>query len=160
MRSFFLTLCISIIPFAFAPALMAQGPNANRPNQTNQIRWYTNYNQAVQEAQKTRLPLFLFFTGSDWCGWCKKMQTEVLSSPDFIHEMGNSFIFVDIDFPKGYQLPPEQAQQNNQLKQKYAVTGFPTIVILDSNQNFVVETSYRAGGGKAYAEHLRQLMQQ
>lgn len=159
MRRFLLTICFSLLTLGIAPALMGQDSTPNQPVQPAQIKWYTNFNQAVQAAQNSRLPLLLFFTGSDWCGWCKKMHQEVFSSPDFAKAAGNNFIFVDIDFPMNTQLPPEQAQQNAQLKQKYGVTGYPTVIILDSNQNFVAETGYRPGGGQAYADYLRQLLQ-
>jgi protein disulfide-isomerase len=159
MKRFLLTICFSLLTLGMAPVLMAQNNAPNQVGQPGQIRWYNNYNQAVQDAQKNRTPLLLFFTGSDWCGWCKKMHQEIFSSPEFAQAVGNSFIFVEIDFPMNKQLPPEQAQQNAQLKQKYGVTGYPTVVILDYNQNFVAETGYRPGGGRAYADYLRQLLQ-
>lgn len=141
------------------PHLIAQNNMSPQSTQSAQIKWYTNYSQAVQEAQKNHLPILLFFTGSDWCGWCKKMHQEVFSSPDFIQSAGRSFVFVDIDFPMNKQLPADITQQNAQLKQKFGITGYPTIVVLDPNQNFIAESGYRSGGGKAYADYLNQLVQ-
>ena len=34
-------------------------------------------NKAIEISQKTNKPIMLFFTGSDWCGWCKKLVKEV-----------------------------------------------------------------------------------
>lgn len=158
MKRLLVAVCFSLVTLGIAPALKAETSILNQAV-PGQIRWFTNYNQAVQEAQKTRLPLLLFFTGSDWCGWCKKLQSEVFASPDFAQAAGRSFIFVDVDFPMNQKLPAELAQQNAQLKQKYGITGYPTVVILDSNQNFVAETGYRPGGGKAFAQYLQQLIQ-
>lgn len=158
MRRFLLTLCFSLSLLGIASALEAQ--NATNQAPASQIRWFSNYNQAVQEAQQSKLPILLFFTGSDWCGWCKKMHAEIFSSPEFAQAAGNAFVFVDVDFPMNKQLPAELAQQNTQLKQKYGVTGYPTVIVLDPNQNFVAETGYRPGGGKAYADYLKQLLQQ
>ena len=158
MKRFLLAVCFSLLTLGVSPALIALDHGPNEPDRLIRIQWYTNYNQAVQDAQSKRLPLLLFFTGSDWCGWCKKMHQEVFSSPEFSRAVGDTFVFVDIDFPKGKQLPPELAQQNAQLKQKYKITGYPTVVILDSNQNFIAEAGYRPGGGKAYADYLKQLL--
>jgi len=162
MSCLFLSLGSSAALFAQEATSSSPPPSSSSSpssSESGKIHWYTNYNQAVQEAQKSRLPLLLFFTGSDWCGWCKKLQSEVFSSPEFAQSVGGSFIFVDIDFPMNKQLPAEQTQQNAQLKQKYGVTGYPTVIILDSNQNFVAEAGYRPGGGKAYADYLKQLLQ-
>jgi protein disulfide-isomerase len=164
MRKYLLTACIFALSMTPAFAAGQNGTNSQQrqsqsANQnTGQIQWYTNYNEALGVAKKANKPLLLFFTGSDWCGWCKKMHQEVFSSADFAQAAGNDFIFVDIDFPMNKPLPSQLQQQNNMLKQKYGVTGYPTIIILDSNSNFIAETGYRPGGGKAYADYLNQLL--
>ncbi len=139
----------------------AENNNSTLPvnqQQQSQVSWNTNYNDALQAAQNQNKPLLLFFTGSDWCGWCKKMVQEVFDSPEFAQKVGDDFIFVEVDFPMRAPLSSTLAQQNDMLKQRYGVTGFPTIIILDPNQNFVAESGYRPGGGVAYADYLKQLM--
>ena len=102
--------------------------------------------------------MLLFFTGSDWCGWCKKMDKEVFESSAFAQEVGNKFVFVMLDFPMNSKLPEGEQRQNAQLKQRYGVTGYPTVVIVDSKGGFIGETGYRSGGGKAYAQWLEQFL--
>ncbi|MCH9625380.1 MAG: Disulfide bond reductase DsbH [Chlamydiales bacterium] len=127
---------------------------------SSKLTWLTNYSQAVQEAQKEHKHILLFFTGSDWCGWCKKLHQEVFASPEFAKAEGSRFVFVDVDFPMNKKLPADEAQQNAMLKQKFGISGYPTVIILDSNENFVAEAGYRPGGWKAYADFLNQLIQQ
>jgi thiol-disulfide isomerase/thioredoxin len=124
-----------------------------------QIQWLMNYQQAVGAAKQQSRYILLFFTGSDWCGWCKKMESEVFSDPAFANAVSSKFVFVEVDFPMNKALPSDIAQQNAQLKQQYGITGYPTVVILDSNQNFVAETGYRPGGGREYANYLMGLVQ-
>ena len=132
---------------------------APQPSQgSSKIQWLTNYQQAMTAAQGDKKSVLLFFTGSDWCGWCKKIEKEVFETSDFASAVGNKFVFVKLDFPMNNQLPREEAQQNAMLKQKYGVSGFPTIVILDSSGNFLAETGYRPGGGKEYADYLLGLI--
>lgn len=135
-----------------------QQANGNK-QQEQKLTWTTNYEEAASQAQQGNKYLFLFFTGSDWCGWCKKFDNEVLSSPEFAESVGSRFVFVAIDFPMNKTLPEDLQKQNADLKKKYGVTGYPTVVILDSSQNFIAETGYRPGGGKAYADYLLQLIQ-
>jgi len=173
MTKHLLVACILALGFSPAFAANNQKPHSNTGNahatqqqqqqassksQSGQIKWYKNFSEAAAAAKQAHKPLLLFFTGSDWCGWCKKMDQEVFSSSDFAQAVGNDFVFVEIDFPMNKPLPPEQTQANNELKKKYGVTGYPTIIILDSSGNFIAETGYRPGGGKAYADYLKQLL--
>ncbi len=120
------------------------------------LKWYTNYQQAAEVAQKDRKPMILFFTGSDWCGWCKKLDKEVFATPEFAQMAGNKFVYVMLDFPMNQQQSEDIKQQNAQLKQRYGVTGYPTVVILDQSGGFLAETGYRSGGGAAYAKYLSE----
>jgi len=39
--------------------------------QQKDAEWHTDVNKAINLSVQTGKPLFFFFTGSDWCGWCK-----------------------------------------------------------------------------------------
>lgn len=103
MKRFFIALFLTMFTVGMIPAAWAQ--NGQNQTEASGINWYTNFDQAVQNSQKTHLPLFLFFTGSDWCGWCKKMDQEIFSAPEFARAVGNTFTFVYIDFPMNKKLP-------------------------------------------------------
>ena len=123
------------------------------------IRWLNNYDQALQMSQASSKPILLFFTGSDWCSWCKKLEDEVLFHPEFAQEAGDKFIFVRLDFPLNSSLDPQITAQNKQLQKKFDVRSFPTIVILDGRtQRQIGTTGYRPGGGKQYAAHLIKMV--
>lgn len=133
---------------------------ATETGQTQQkIKWFDDYSKALAEAKHSNKPILLFFTGSDWCGWCKKMDKEIFQTQEFISEAGNVFVFVDVDFPMNKKLPDNLASQNAALKKKFGITGFPTLVILDAKEGFIAETGYRNEGGRAYARYLKELLQ-
>lgn len=48
------------------------------------LTWHTDINKAIEISRQEQKPLMLFFTGSDWCGWCIRLQNEVFKTPDFI----------------------------------------------------------------------------
>ena len=147
-----------------APAPMPPTSNANAVQSAvpvapaDTLAWVTDYRAGMDAAQKAHKPVFLYFTGSDWCGWCKKLDQEVLSQPDFAKSMGSKFVFIKLDFPMNRDTNDPQMQQNAQLKQQYGVTGFPTVVLLDASGQFVAEAGYRSGGARAYASFIEQLM--
>ena len=41
------------------------------------LTWYDNVDKAMEVSKKSKKPLMLFFTVSDWCGWCIRLQKEV-----------------------------------------------------------------------------------
>ena len=53
---------------------------ATKKNTTEDLVWHTDIKEAMGLAKKEDKPLFLFFTGSDWCGWCIRLQKEVFKT--------------------------------------------------------------------------------
>lgn len=122
------------------------------------IDWLRNYDEALQKAQRESKPIVMFFTGSDWCGWCTKLEKEALDTPEFAQQAGPRFVFLLLDFPIYKAQDATTSQQNRDLQKKYAVRGFPTLVIIDAKQRRIGTTGYRPGGGKQYAEHLIKMV--
>lgn len=118
------------------------------------INWQTDANAALSQAAASNKSVVLFFTGSDWCGWCTKLDNEVLETDEFAHLVGDKFIFVKVDFPLYKQQDPNLAAANKALQEKYDVRGFPALIILDKSGRKIGVTGYRAGGPKLYADHL------
>jgi thioredoxin-related protein len=111
--------------------LMAQKPAAKG----EALNWYTDVAKANEESQKTKKPIFAFFTGSDWCGWCKKLQADVFSKKEFITWAKKNVILLELDFPRTKAQPQELMQQNAGLQQAFQVRGYPTIWIFNLGQD-------------------------
>lgn len=125
---------------------------------SHSIQWTTSYKEALNLARAEHKPILLYFDGSDWCGWCMKMNKEIFASSDFIKLTSNAFIFVNVDFPIYSELPPATITQNEMLKSKYKIEGFPTLVIIDADENIIGKLNYQDIGGKAYAELLLKMI--
>lgn len=126
--------------------------------EANQIQWLTNYDEAVKISQSTSKPMLLFFTGSEGCTWCIKLEKESLHTPEFAQTVGDKFVFVKLDFP--LNRINEASAQNKRLQQQFDITGFPVIILLDSHQKKIGQTGYRPGGGKQYAQHLLKMLEE
>ncbi len=96
--------------------------------------WTMDYDAAVKLAGEKKLPLLLNFTGSDWCGWCKLMDKSVFAKEEWLKFAAGNTLLVTLDFPKDKSIVPEKyVERNNALKDEFAVRGYPTYVILDSD---------------------------
>ncbi len=92
--------------------------------------WTENFEQAQKIAASEQKPMLLDFTGSDWCGWCIKIDKEVFAKPEFKSFSEKSLVLVELDFPQGKKLPDALKAQNDDLQRKFKVNGFPTLVLL------------------------------
>ena len=99
----------------------------------------------------------LDFTGSDWCGWCIKLNKEVFSQPDFAEYAKKNLVLVEVDFPRQKEQTDAQKKANQALQEKYKVEGYPTIVVLDAEGKKVGELGYQPGGPKAFTAELDKL---
>jgi protein disulfide-isomerase len=120
--------------------------------------WRTDYKKAQQEAKAGNKFLLLDFTGSDWCGWCKKFDKEVLLQPEFKDFARENLIIVELDFPRAKPQTPELRKQNRELAQQYEIVGFPTIVVLSADgQKLWRYDGYFPDGPAAFIAQLQKL---
>jgi protein disulfide-isomerase len=99
------------------------------------LTWYTDVNKVYEISKKTKKPVFAFFTGSDWCGWCHKLEHDVFEKPDFQEWAKKNVILLEVDFPRKKELPEALAEQNNGLQQFFKVQGYPTIWLFNMDKN-------------------------
>ena len=123
-----------------------------------EAEWMTDFTAAKAKAKAEKKTILLNFTGSDWCGWCMKLDKEVFSQPEFIEYAKDNLVLVTVDFPRKTKLDEKLAKQNEKLSDKYDVQGFPTIVLARSTGSEKAETGYQEGGAAKYVEHLKKLI--
>ncbi len=120
MKSFvFMALLVLGIPFS--------GLSQTAPVKAKGLNWYTDLSKARELSDASHKPIFGFFTGSDWCGWCHKLQSDVFAKEAFVTWANKNVILLELDFPRRKQLPDELVQQNQSLQQAFQVRGYPTV---------------------------------
>jgi thioredoxin-related protein len=135
---------------AFVALMIAALPALAAP------KWYTDLDEAKAVAVKENKPLLVDFTGSDWCGFCIKLHAEVFDKPEF-EEFAKGYVLVELDFPNKKPQPAEEKAKNKATQAKFAVSGFPTILLLDAKtgEAYGRQSGYGPGTGpKAYLEKL------
>ena len=115
--------------------------------------WKTDYTAALAEAAKENKMVLLDFTGSDWCGWCIKLQKDTFSKSEFEKFAQESLVLVELDFPRGKTQSDELKKQNEELAEKFGVQGFPTLVLLDpQGKEATRNVGYLQGGPEAFVQ--------
>ena len=132
-----------------------------------ELTWHTDMSKATDISIKENKPMFLFFTGSDWCGWCIRLQKEVFKTPEFIKWAKDNVVLVELDFPRKNNQTEEIKLQNAQLQQQLQVRGYPTVWFVSAtktaeakvNLNALGSSGYVAGGPKVWIDGANQIIQ-
>lgn len=118
----------------------------------------TDFQAAKRVAEDRDKDLLVDFTGSDWCGWCIRLNKEVFSHDAFVRGVSDHFILVELNYPRDKSDQPKDLQiQNAALRELYQIEAFPTILLLDQQGRPYAKTSYQAGGPESYLKHLEEL---
>ncbi|TBX70599.1 thioredoxin family protein [Flavobacterium silvisoli] len=133
--------------------------------QAQELTWQTDMNKAMEISKKSKKPLLLFFTGSDWCGWCIRLQKEVLKTPEFAKWAKENVVLVELDFPRRTPQQPEIQRQNQELQQTFGVQGYPTVWFVNAtkkdgkiNLEKLGSTGYVAGGPSVWLAGADQIL--
>ena len=151
-----ITLFLGLAFFVVSLSCEAQTKSEN-------LEWHTYMDEAIKISHKKNKPIMLFFTGSDWCGWCKKLQREVFFKDEFIKWANNKVILVELDFPRKSKLPENIQKQNRELAQNFGVRGYPSIYFVQPKKNSkgielsaIGKSGYVAGGPNAWIKAASQ----
>lgn len=139
------TLRLTLLLLALAPGVRAD-------------LWADDFEEAKAQAKAENRFMLLDFTGSDWCGWCKRLDAEVFEKSDFKDYAKKNLVLVKLDFPRGFSLKKKVAEQNEKLAKEFGISGYPSIILLDPDGKKITKTGYQEGGAEAYVTHLEGLL--
>ncbi|HZV70719.1 MAG TPA: thioredoxin family protein [Saprospiraceae bacterium] len=97
--------------------------------------WLVDLDEAYAISIKEKKPIMANFTGSDWCGWCKRLDASVFSKPEFQTWAKKNVVLLELDFPRGKQLPQKNREQNAAMQNALQVSGYPTVWVFNLDKN-------------------------
>ncbi len=124
--------------------------------------WEPDLEPALAKARQLGRDVLVDFTGSDWCGWCIKLDEEVFSKPAFKDYAAENLVLVSLDYPRRggeafNAMGPELRARNGRHAKRYGVQGYPTVLLMTPEGLVYGRTGYKSGGPGSYIEHLGQL---
>ena len=122
--------------------------------------WLTDWEAAKAKSKAEDKPILINLTGSDWCGWCIKIEKDVFSQKAFKDFAAENLILMEADFLRKTEQPAELKKQNKALEKKYLNEGYPTIWLLDSDGNKLSQEDLGElkAGAEDYVKHLKELL--
>ena len=95
------------------------------------LQW-TNYTEGVQQASATNRKILVdVFT--NWCGWCKKMESDTYSNWDIQHYLSENFVLVKLNAESSVkETVGAEVMTQAEIAKAYKVNGYPTTIFLDA----------------------------
>ncbi|MCI0746498.1 MAG: thioredoxin family protein [Verrucomicrobia subdivision 3 bacterium] len=119
--------------------------------------WLTDFKAAQEQAKKENKVILVNFTGSDWCGWCIKLKSEVFSQADFDNFAAQNLVLLEIDFPRRKPMSVEAKRANGAFADKYNVMGYPTLHVLDDTGKSLGQLGYIPGGPAPFLAKVKSI---
>ena len=97
--------------------------------------WKSDLDNAFREAQASGKNVMLFFSVSDACDLCRRLDSDVFQSEEFMEYAKSNLVLVKLDFKNS-----TSGDKPGQLLivEKYNKDGFfPWVVLLNSNQKVI-----------------------
>lgn len=153
MKSTFFKFCFVAILGLSANFLMAQEKSDYKAHQDG---WLVNLDEAYEISKKTGKPILANFTGSDWCGWCKRLSANVFVHDEFKKWASENVVLLELDFPRRTQIPMQYRQQNANLQKAFGVRGYPTIWVFNLDKDATTnQFNIEALGKTGYAKTVQ-----
>jgi thioredoxin-related protein len=119
------------------------------------LTWLTDVPKAEQQAKADNKLVLLDFTGSDWCGWCMKLDKDTFDQPEFADYAAKNLVLVQLDYPQHKDQSDDLKSANAALAKKYEIDGYPTLIALKPDGTVAwKQVGYLEGGPKALIAKL------
>jgi len=120
--------------------------------------WEEDFDKAAAKAKQEGKYMLVDFTGSDWCGWCIKLNKEVFSQKEFKKFAKDNLVTVALDFPRNKPQSKKIKERNEALMKEHGIRGFPTVLVMSPDGEVVGRTGYKPGGPEAYVKHIQEFI--
>jgi len=120
-----------------------------------ELTWLTDLDAAKAKGVKENKSVLVDFTGSDWCPPCKQLHKVVFESAEFA-AVASKYVLVELDFPRSKPQAEELKAKNREWQQKFGISGFPTVLLIDAKTGDVFGKTVGFGGQTA-KEYLQKL---
>lgn len=91
-------------------------------SQPKKIDWVTDAKIAFEKAEESERPV-LTFLFTDWCTYCRQMDESTFTDTKVLSQLADEFVWL--------RLNPEKSEQGALLRQRFGVSGYPTILFFN-----------------------------
>lgn len=105
------------------------------------FKWSKKMDVTMKEAKEYDLPVMVLFTGSSWCGYCVKLEEEVLSQPEFKKLASGKMLGIKYECGS----PGDYSSEGKKKAKEFGIGGVPSYIILDKDGKKIGQGGYHKG---------------
>jgi thioredoxin-related protein len=133
-------IVVALVGIGLAAFFTSRKESADSGTASNRIQWHS-YNEGVNlaRAQNKKILIDVY---TDWCGWCKKMDSDVYTNERIRSIVESNFIAVKLnaESSKNVTMGTDQLDEAG-FARAMGVTGYPTTVFLESGAGPITKIS-------------------
>ena len=118
--------------------------------------WLTDFAAARAQAAAGKKRILALFTGTDWCPPCQEFEAEIAHHPDFLRIFSPAFVFLKLDYPRSTPQPPVLRAQNEELRRRFHISAYPTLLVLAADGTFLLEVKKGARAADSTLDYYIQ----
>ena len=160
VKTIYLFLFLSVVALHACSQESSKTPEKPKTNAYASAKegWLVDLDEAYEISKKQKKPILANFTGSDWCGWCKRLDADVFSKPEFKEWAEENVVLLELDFPRRKQIPLKNQQQNAAMQQALGIRGYPTIWIVNLTKDASGQYQVNGLGKTGYAPSVGEFI--
>ena len=126
--------------------------------------WFCDFDDAMEKAQQTGKAVAVFFHSSDNDN-SRKFKTERMENTKFKNKMRDRLLVVYMDYPDDADTSKdkrnrEQVQHNTRIAEKFHVSNYPTVIILNSSGNEIGRLDSNTNSINTFVEKADRIVPQ
>jgi thioredoxin-related protein len=133
-------IVVALVGIGLAIFFSSRKEGVDSRTATNKIQWHS-YNEGANlaRAQNKKILIDVY---TDWCGWCKKMDSDVYTNEQIRSIIESNFIAVKLnaESSKNVTMGTDQLDEAG-FARAMGVTGYPTTVFLESGAGPITKIS-------------------
>lgn len=103
--------------------------------------WTDDVEQAKAEAIKYDLPILLLYTAPSWCGYCRKLDDQLITQDDFKAYANKNLVLLIADY-SDREKGDKWGAKNKELIESCPIGGFPHMYLLTSDARNLGSVEY------------------
>ena len=119
--------------------------------------WTDDIDGAFKAAVDSGKLVFIDFTGSDWCGWCKLAEKNIFSTQAW-SDFASEVVCLKVDFPRSGRPDVMTMDKREQLAKAFGVKGFPTLVLATADRKVLAQFSAGHKEAREFIDEVRKAL--